>query len=71
MDRLQTENISKGWVVVAAVLIIIELVSLYEAIIADFAGSERVFAVFAGLSILCFAALLYAVSVVFYGWSGG
>lgn len=53
----------------AGILIIIEFASVYEAIQADSSGYQRIFAVFAGLSILCFAALLYAASVIFYGWS--
>ena len=52
----------------AGVLIGLEFIFLYEAMIADMGGHERVFAAFAGLAILCFAALLYAVAVVLYGW---
>lgn len=52
----------------AALLIILEFAFLYEAIVADMGGYEKIFAAFAGLAILCFAALLYAASVVFYGW---
>jgi hypothetical protein len=69
VDNLRAENISRAWIVLAGMLIIIELACLYEAILADSGGHERIFSVFAGLSILCFAALLYAASVVFYGWS--
>jgi len=52
----------------ALALTILELVFLYEAILADAADLQKVFGVFAGLAILCFAGLLYSVSVVFYGW---
>ena len=52
----------------AGVLIGLESIFLYEAIIADMGGHERFFAAFAGLAILCFAALLYAAAVVLYGW---
>jgi hypothetical protein len=69
MDNLKAEKISGGWIALAGMLIIIEFASVYEAIQADSGGYERIFAVFAGLSILCFAALLYAASVIFYGWS--
>lgn len=68
MSDLKTENISRGWVALAGLLIIIELASMYEAVVADLSGYERVFAAFAGLSVFCFAALLYAVAEVFYGW---
>ena len=52
----------------AVLLIVLEFAFLYEAMIADMGGYERIFAAFAGLAVLCFAALLYAASVVFYGW---
>ncbi len=60
--------LSRSWLVLAGALIILELVFVYEAMLADLAGSQKIFGVFVGLAILCFAALLYAVSVVFYGW---
>jgi hypothetical protein len=44
----------------------LELIFIYEAMLADIAGLERIFGVFAGLAFLCFAALLYAVSMVVY-----
>ena len=68
MSDLKADNISRGWLALAGLLIIIEFASLYQARVADVSGYERVFAVFAGLSVLCFAALLYAVAEVFYGW---
>ncbi len=52
----------------AGVLIGLEFIFLYEAMISDMGGHERFFAAFAGLAILCFAALLYAAAVVLYGW---
>ena len=61
-------GLSRGWLFLAAFLIILELLFLYEAIVADQAGLQRIFGVFAGLATLCFAALLFSVSVVFYGW---
>jgi hypothetical protein len=61
-------SLSRGWLFLAAFLIILELLFLYEAIVADLAGLQRIFGVFAGLATLCFAALLFSVSVVFYGW---
>jgi len=51
---------------VAFVLIVLEFVFIYEAFLADAAGNERIFGVFLGLAILCFAALLYEAKVVFY-----
>ena len=68
MNVSRTEKPSLGWIALAGLLIFIELTCVYEAFVADIGGFERIFAVFAGLSILCFAALLYAVSVIFYGW---
>ena len=68
MDNSRTDKISRGWVVLVGVLIGLEFIFLYEAMIADVGGHERFFAAFAGLAILCFAALLYAASVVLYGW---
>jgi hypothetical protein len=61
-------SLSKGWLAVAGILMILELLFVYEAMIADAAGLDRVFGVFAGLAIVCFAALLYSVSTKFYGW---
>jgi len=54
--------------VLAAVLIALELLFSYEAMTADMAGLERIFGVFVGLAILCFAALLFMLSTKFYGW---
>jgi hypothetical protein len=68
VNLLKAVSLSKGWLILAGVLIILETFFLCEAIIADMAGVQRVFGVFAGIAILCFAALLYSVSVVFYGW---
>jgi len=68
MDNLNPENVSRGWGVLASVLIGLEFTFLYEAMIADSGGHERIFATFAGLAILCFAALLYAAAVILYGW---
>jgi len=53
----------------ASILIALELLFSYEAMTADMAGLERIFGVFIGLAILCFAALLFALSELFYGWS--
>jgi hypothetical protein len=61
-------SLSRGWLLLAGFLIILEVLFLYEAIVADLAGLQRIFGVFAGLATLCFAALLFSVSVVFYGW---
>jgi hypothetical protein len=61
-------TLSKGWFGLAGVLIVLELVFVYEAMMADIAGLQRMFGVFAGLAIVCFAALLYSVSEIMYGW---
>jgi hypothetical protein len=44
----------------------LEVIFLYEAMLADMVGLERVFGVLVGLALLSFAGLLYAVSVVVY-----
>lgn len=61
-----SSKISRSWLGLAAVLAILELVLIYEAVLADMSGSQRIFGVFLGLAILCFAALLYEVGLVFY-----
>jgi len=65
---LKAVSLSGGWLVLAGVLIILEILFVYEAMMADMAGLQRIFGVFVGVAILCFAALLYSVSVLFYGW---
>lgn len=66
MTELKTTTVSKSWLALAFVLIVLEAFFVYEAILADMVGLERIFGVFVGLAFLCFAALLYAVSVVVY-----
>jgi hypothetical protein len=61
-------GLSRGWLVLAGALIALELFFIYEAMLADLADYQRVFGVFAGLAILCFAALLFSVSETLYGW---
>ena len=65
---LKTEEVPRGWIALSGILIVLEFVCLYEAMLGDLGGYQRVFAVFAGLAILCFGALLYAASLIFYGW---
>ena len=62
------ETLSRGWLALAGLLIVLEVLFLYEAMLADMAGYQRVFGVFAGLAVLSFAALLYSVSTLIYGW---
>jgi hypothetical protein len=66
LTELQTTRVHRGWVVLACIIVALELFFVYEAVLADTAGLQRVFGVFAGLAFLCFAALLYAVSTVVY-----
>ena len=63
------DGISRGWFAVAIVLTAFELVFLYEAMLGDMTGYQKIFGAFLGLAILSFGALLYAASIVFYGWS--
>ena len=62
-------EISRGWFAVVIMLTAFELIFLYEAMLADMTGYQKVFGVFLGLAILSFGVLLYAASVIFYGWS--
>jgi len=66
MKDLRTRTVSWSWVGLVGVLIVLEWLFVYEALIADMSGLQRVFGVFSGLAILCFAALLYVLRVVFY-----
>jgi hypothetical protein len=66
MKDLKTKTVSWGWLGLTCLLMILELLFVYEAMLADMSDLQRVFGVFIGLAILCFGALLYAVKVVFY-----
>lgn len=66
MKDLETGTISWGWLGLMSALIILELLFVYEAMLADLSGLQRVFGVLIGLAVLCFAALLYALRVIFY-----
>ncbi len=63
---MQTENLSKGWLMLAGLLTVLEVIFLYEAMLADMTGYQKIFGAFVGLAILCFGALLYVVKVVLY-----
>ncbi len=63
---MKTEPLSRGWLLLAGVLMAFELLFIYEAMLADIGGYQRIFGVFLGLAILCFASILYAVKVIFY-----
>jgi len=63
---LRTTTLPRSWVALTALLTVLELFFLYEAMQADFGGYQKIFGVFVGLAILCFAAMLYTVKVVFY-----
>ncbi len=66
---MSTETVPRTWLAVAGALTLLELFFLYEAMLADATGYQKVFGIFLGLGIFCFAALLYLVTVVFYDWS--
>jgi hypothetical protein len=59
-------TISRGWLILSSLLIVLEVFFIYEAILADTSGLERVFGVFAGLGLLCFSVLLYIVATIVY-----
>lgn len=66
MTEPKTAVVSRSWVVLTFTIVAVELFFVYEAVLADMAGLQRVFGVFAGLAFLCFAVLLYAISMVVY-----
>ena len=66
MAFMKTATLSRGWLALASLLTLLEFFFIYEATQADLAGYQRIFGVFVGLAILCFAALLYSVKAVFY-----
>ena len=63
---MKSTTVSASWLALACLLVLLEVIFLYEAMLADMVGLERVFGVFVGLALLCFAGLLYAVFVVVY-----
>ena len=63
---MKGDSLSKSWMILAGVLTLLEVFFLYEAMLADVTGYQKIFGVFAGLTILCFAVLLYTAKVVFY-----
>lgn len=63
---MKTTTLPRSWFALTALLTVLELFFLYEAMQADFGESQKVFGVFVGLAIICFAAMLYTVKVVFY-----
>lgn len=63
---MQAQAISRGWIALTGILVVLEVLFVYEAVAADVGGYQRIFATFVGLSVVCFAGLLYAVSMVFY-----
>jgi hypothetical protein len=66
MADSEKRTLASSWLVLASVLIVFELVFLYEAILADLSELQRVFSVFFGLAVLCLAGLVYTIKVVFY-----
>jgi hypothetical protein len=62
-------QLSRTWLVLAGILAALEVIFIVEAILADMNGLQRIFGVFVGLAILAFGVLLFAASIVFYGWS--
>ena len=66
MNEQSTPPQSRSWMISACVLIVLELILIYQAFQADVSGPQRVFGVFSGLAILCFALLLYMMKLIFY-----
>jgi len=63
---MKTTTLSHSWLGLAGALTLLELIFVYEAMQADLADYQKIFGVFVGLAILCFAALLYSIKAVFY-----
>ena len=59
-------TLARSWLTLAVVLVLFELLFLYEAMLADLSELQRVFSVFLGLAVLCCAGLLYSLKVAFY-----
>lgn len=66
MRIAKATTLSRSWLWLAGSVTILELVFIYEAIQADLAGYQKIFGVFVGLAILCFATLLYSIKTAFY-----
>jgi len=62
-------RLPRTWLVLAGVLAALETIFILEAMLADMNGLQKIFGVFVGLAILAFGVLLFATSIVFYGWS--
>ncbi|MGA2784477.1 MAG: hypothetical protein ABSF09_07250 [Candidatus Bathyarchaeia archaeon] len=65
MSEVKT-TVSKSWLALSCLLIVLEVFFIYEAMLADIDGLERVFGVLTGLALLCFGVLLYVVTSVVY-----
>ena len=65
MSELRT-TVSRSWLVLSSLVIFLEVFFIYEAMLADMAGLERIFGVFTGLALLCFGVLLYVVTSIVY-----
>ncbi len=66
MTQPRTRPLASSWVASACVLIGLELVLIYQAVQADTTGLQKIFGVFVGLAILCFASQIYLVKLIFY-----
>jgi hypothetical protein len=66
MTSLTTRTLARSWVALTGLLLLLEVIFLSEAMLANLSGLQKVFGVFLGLAILSFAGLLYSMKVVFY-----
>jgi hypothetical protein len=60
------KTISRGWLILSSLMIVLEVFFIYEAMLADASGLERIFGVFTGLGLLCFGVLLYVLTSIVY-----
>ncbi len=63
---MKSTSLGRSWFAAVGLVTLLEVFFLYEGMQADLSGHDRIFGVFVGLAILCFAVLLYSVKAVFY-----
>ena len=59
-------SVSKVWVVMILVFMVVEIAFLLEAYNSGLAGLERIFGIFTGLALATFGIILYAGRLIFY-----
>jgi hypothetical protein len=62
----ESPSMSASWLALLVVFLFFEIAFLVGAYTSGVAGPERVFAIFTGLAVVVFGAILYAGRLVFY-----